>query len=107
MAPNNNSYTNPLFDSSSINNSYFNINDIDIKFDETKHLWINNHPNPQYLYVYEDLKGKQIIGNIVSNSSTENPYSENSIYKDYAIYVGVAHKFVKNIKPEDYIIKAL
>ena len=101
MISNDNSSIILLFDSSSIiNNNYFNINDIDIKFDETKHLWRNNHPNLQYLYVYEDLKGKQIIGNIVNNSSTENPYSENSIYKDYAIYVGVAHKFVKNIKPE-------
>ena len=92
--------TNLLFDSSHvINNSYFNINDIDIQFDETKHLWRNNHPNPQYLYVYEDLEGNQITGNIVTNSSTENPYSEDSIYKDYAIYVGIAHNFVKNIKP--------
>ena len=64
--------------------------------DETKHLWINNHPDPKTIYFYEDLEGNIISGHIVTNSSTELPYSKSSIYREHAEYIGVAHKFIKS-----------
>lgn len=69
--------------------------------EKQKHLWMNTHPYPQTIYIYKDLEGNIISGHIVNDNPNENPYSENSIYKDYVRYVGVAHKFIKNIKPNN------
>lgn len=65
-----------------------------------KYLWLNLHDQSnQNIYVYLNEEGKEIWGNIVSHSSTESPYSENSIYHDPpAICKGQAVKYIRNIK---------
>ena len=65
-----------------------------------KYLWLNLHDQSnQNIYVYLNEEGKEILGNIVSDSSTESPYSEMSIYHDPpAICKGQAVKYVRNIK---------
>ena len=65
-----------------------------------KYLWLNLHDQSnQNIYVYLNEEGKEIWGNIVTDSSTESPYSENSIYHDPpAICKGQAVKYVRNIK---------
>lgn len=68
-----------------------------------KHLWMNTHSYPQTIYIYKDLEGNIISGNIVNDSPNENPYSEESIYRDYVQYVGIANKFIKNIKPDNHL----
>lgn len=73
--------------------------------EKQKHLWINNYPTEQTIYIYKDLDGNLIKGHIVSDSFSENPYSEKSIYRNYVKYVGVAHKFIKNIKCEPNLKK--
>ena len=65
-----------------------------------KYLWLNLHDQSnQNIYVYLNEEGKEIWGNIVTDSSTESPYSENSIYYNPpAICKGQAVKYVRNIK---------
>lgn len=65
-----------------------------------KYLWLNLHDQSiQNIYVYLNEEGKEIRGNIITDSSTENPYSEMSIYHDPpAICKGQAVKHVRNIK---------
>ena len=65
-----------------------------------KYLWINmGDQSKQNIYVYLNEEGKEIWGNTVTDSSTENPYSENSIYHvPKAICKGRAVKYIKTIK---------
>ena len=65
-----------------------------------KYIWLNLHDqSKQNIYVYLDEEGKEICGNIVTNSPLENPYSEISIYHDPpAICRGQAVKHVRTIK---------
>jgi len=67
-----------------------------------KYLWLNLHDQSnQNIYVYLNEEGKEIWGNIVSDSSTESPYSEMSIYHDPpAICKGQAVKYVRTIKKD-------
>ncbi len=62
--------------------------------EKTMYLWRNNlDQSKQFVVYYMNEKGEQISGNIITESSTVNPYPENSIYKN-AIYVGIAYKFI-------------
>lgn len=65
-----------------------------------KYLWLNSHnQSNQNIYVYLNEEGKEIRGNIVTNSSTENPYSVNSIYySSNNICKGQAVNYVRTIK---------
>jgi len=65
-----------------------------------KYLWMNlRDQSIQDIYVYLNEEGKEIWGNTVSDSSLENPYSENSIYHvPKAICKGQAVKYIKTIK---------
>ena len=67
-----------------------------------KYLWLNSHnQSNQNIYVYLNEEGEEIWGNIVTDSSTENPYSEMSIYHDPpAICKGQAVKYVRTIKKD-------
>ena len=67
-----------------------------------KYLWLNSHnQSNQNIYVYLNEEGKEIWGNIVTDSSTENPYSEMSIFHDPpAICKGQVVKYVKTIKKD-------
>ena len=65
-----------------------------------KYLWMNlRDQSVQDIYVYLNEEGKEIRGNTVTDSSTESPYSENSIYHDPpAICKGQAVKYIRTIK---------
>ena len=67
-----------------------------------KYLWLNSHnQSNQNIYVYLNEEDEEIWGNIVTDSSTENPYSEMSIYHDPpAICKGQAVKYVRTIKKD-------
>ena len=55
----------------------------------------------QNIYVYLNEEGKEIWGNIITNSPLENPYSEMSIFHDPpAICKGQAVKYVRTIKKD-------
>ena len=59
-----------------------------------KYLWKNDQDqSKQFVVFYVNEKGEKISGNIVTESPTINPYSEDSIYSN-ATYVGIAHKFI-------------
>jgi len=68
----------------------------------TKYLWLNLHDQSnQNIYVYLNEEGKEIWGNIVTDSPLDNPYSEMSIYHDPpAICKGQAVKYLKTIKKD-------
>ena len=65
-----------------------------------KYLWMNlRDQSIQNIYVYLNEEGKEIWGNIITNSPLENPYSENSIFHDPpAICKGQVVKYVRTIK---------
>lgn len=65
-----------------------------------KYLWLNSHnQSVQDIYVYLNEEGKEIWGNIVTDSSLENPYSEISIYHvPHSVCKGRAVKYIKTIK---------
>ena len=65
-----------------------------------KYLWMNlRDQSIQDIYVYLNEEGKEIWCNTVTNSSTESPYSENSIYYNANnICQGQAVKYVRTIK---------
>ena len=65
-----------------------------------KYLWMNLlDQSVQDIYVYLNEEGKEIWGNIVTDSSTENPYSKNSIYyNSNNICRGRAVEYIKTIK---------
>jgi hypothetical protein len=67
-----------------------------------KYIWLNlRDQSNQNIYVYLDREGKEIFGNIITNSPLENPYSEKSIYHDPpAICKGQVVKYVKTIKKD-------
>ena len=67
-----------------------------------KYLWMNlRDQSIQDIYVYLNEEGKEIWGNTITDSSTENPYSEMSIYHDPpAICKGQAVKYVRTIKKD-------
>lgn len=67
-----------------------------------KYLWLNLHDQSnQNIYIYLNEEGKEIWGNIITNSPLENPYSEMSIYRDPpAICKGRVVKYVRNIKKD-------
>ena len=67
-----------------------------------KYLWLNSHNQSiQDIYVYLNEEDEEIWGNIVTDSSTENPYSEMSIFHDPpAICKGQAVKYVRTIKKD-------
>ena len=76
----------------------------DIILKEKKYIWINqSKQSDQDLYCYLNEKGEKVYGNIVTKSSTEFPYSENSIYKN-AICKGEAVIFVE-CQRENNLIK--
>jgi hypothetical protein len=65
-----------------------------------KYLWMNlRDQSIQDIYVYLNEEGKEIWGNTVNDSSTESPYSEDSIYySPNNICKGQAVKYIKTIK---------
>ena len=50
--------------------------------EEKRYLWLNlSEQIGQHLYCYLDRDGNKIYGNTVTNSDTDNPYSNVSIHK--------------------------
>mgnify|MGYP001436297245 CR=1 FL=1 len=67
--------------------------------EKTMYLWRNNlDQSKQFVVYYMNEKDEKISGNIVTESSTVSPYSENSIYSD-AICVGIAHTYIGHVSP--------
>lgn len=61
---------------------------------QVKYLWKNDQDqSKQFVVFYLNEKEEKISGNIVTESPTNNPYSEHSIYSN-ATYVGIAYKFI-------------
>ena len=61
---------------------------------QVKYLWKNDQDqSKQFVVFYINEKGEKISGNIVTDSPTINPYSDDSIYSN-ATYVGIADKFI-------------
>uniref|UniRef100_A0A6C0FHB9 Uncharacterized protein n=1 Tax=viral metagenome TaxID=1070528 RepID=A0A6C0FHB9_9ZZZZ len=65
-----------------------------------KYLWMNLcDQSIQDIYVYLNEKGKEIRGNTITDSSTESPYSVNSIYYNPDnVCKGRAVKYIRTIK---------
>ena len=75
----------------------------DIFLEEKKYIWINQSDQTgQDLYCYLNEKGEKVYGNIVTNSSTEFPYSEHSIHKR-ALCRGEAVIFVERQRKSNSI----
>jgi len=69
-----------------------------------KYLWRNNGcQETQNLYFYENENGETIWGNIVSDD--EYPYSESSIYSEGAVRIGIAHKYIKSVNQNNFLLK--
>jgi len=59
-----------------------------------KYLWKNDQDqSKQFVVYYLNDKGEKISGNIITESSTISPYSNNSIYQN-AQCVGIVDKFI-------------
>ena len=77
-----------------------------IILEEKKYIWINHSEQTgQDLYCYLNEKGQKVYGNIVTNSSTENPYSDKSIHKS-AICKGEAVTFIEHHRKDNLIKKS-
>lgn len=67
---------------------------------EIKYLWKNDaDQSAQFVVFYLNEKGEKISGNIVTESSTINPYSKQSIFHTHAQYVGIAYKYIGFTSP--------
>ena len=71
-----------------------------IKLEEKKYLWLNfSEQMGQDLYCYLDREGNKIYGNVVSDSDTVFPYSNDSIHKSGECK-GEAVDFICSFKTE-------
>jgi hypothetical protein len=68
---------------------------------DIKYLWRNiGCQKTQNLYYYENENGELIWGNLVGGDN--NPYNESSIYRDGAVRIGIAYKYVKSVNQCDF-----